>query len=261
MRQSRMLEDFAMGVDGDVIDLGPEDEQHSHSDDSLAEREWARARRAMMCVREIVRTEKSYMRHLNGFLNSEVSVEFQNLSACFDTFGLVQDSAGVSPILAEHLPRLIETSRMFCARLEEDPSAKGVSNAFLAVEEVLDFVFVQWSGVVGEVISSTQQRTESQATSEDGHTSSAGAGSGSSWIRRRSATASSAIQPSFLSMTPVNGGNSKNKKSARGSKPKKMTEQDVVIMPTQRAIRYVLMYRGKCALPTRRCVFLLTTHI
>ncbi|CCO29812.1 hypothetical protein BN14_03833 [Rhizoctonia solani AG-1 IB] len=124
MRQSRMLEDFAMGVDGDVIDLGPEDEQHSHSDDSLAEREWARARRAMMCVREIVRTEKSYMRHLNGFLNSE-------------------DSTGVSPILAEHLPRLIETSRMFCARLEEDPSAKGVSNAFLAVEEVLDFVFVQ----------------------------------------------------------------------------------------------------------------------
>ncbi|CAE6406680.1 unnamed protein product [Rhizoctonia solani] len=224
LRQSRMLEDFAMGVDGDVIDLGPEDEQHSNSDDSLAEREWARARRAMMCVREIVRTEKSYMRHLNGFLNS-------------------QDGAGVSLILAEHLPRLIEASRIFCARLEEDPSAKGVSNAFLAVEEVLDSTFVQWSAVVGEVISSTQQRTESQATSEDGHTSSAGTGSGSSWIRRRSATASSAIQPSFLSMTPVNGGNTKNKKSARGTKPKKMTEQDVVIMPTQRAIRYVLMYR------------------
>ncbi|KAF8753945.1 RhoGEF domain [Rhizoctonia solani] len=224
LRQSRMLEDFAMGVDGDMIDLGPEDEQRSHSDDSLAEREWARARRAMMCVREIVRTEKSYMRHLNGFINSE-------------------DGAGMSPILAEHLPRLIETSRMFCARLEEDPSAKGVSNAFLDVEEVLDATFVQWSGVVGEVISSTQQRTDSQATSEDGHTSSAGVGSGSSWIRRRSATASSAIQPAFLSMTPVNGGNSKNKKSARGTKSKKMTEQDVVIMPTQRAIRYVLMYR------------------
>ncbi|CAE6462031.1 unnamed protein product [Rhizoctonia solani] len=229
LRKSRMLEDFAMGVDGN--DLEPEDDRDSESDDSVAEREWVRARRAMMCVREIVRTEKSYMRHLVAFVNSE-------------------DAFGMSPILAEHLPRLIETTHMFCIRLEEDPSAKGVSNAFLEIEEVLDATYVQWSSVVGEVISSTQQRTESQATSDDGHTSGGGNGVGSSWIRRRSATANSAIQPAFqlnLGMTPVNGGNgnsnSKNKKSARGTKPKKMTEQDVVIMPTQRAIRYVLMYR------------------
>jgi hypothetical protein len=169
----------------------------------------------------------------------------------------------MSSILAEHLPRLIETSRLFCSRLEEDPSAWGVANAFLNAEELLEATLVQWSGVVGEVISSTHQRLESQGTSEDGHTSSAGTGSaGSSWIRRRSATASSAIQPSFqlnLSMTPVNGGNGKNKKSARGAKSKRMTEQDVVIMPTQRAIRYVLMYRGKCGV-LRLGVFLLTYY-
>ncbi|CAE6466406.1 unnamed protein product [Rhizoctonia solani] len=223
LRKSRMLEDFAMGVDGN--DLMPEDDRDSDSDDSVAEREWIRARRAMMCVREIVRTEKSYMRHLIAFVGSE-------------------DAFGMSPILVEHLPRLIETSRIFCARLEEDPSAKGVSEAFLALEEVLDATFVQWSSVVGEVISSTQQRTDSQATSDDGHTS-AGTGSGTS--RRRSATGSSGRMPSFpltLTMTAVNGSNSKNKKSSRGSKSKRMTEQDVVIMPTQRAIRYELMYRA-----------------
>ncbi|KAL5640324.1 hypothetical protein ACGC1H_007556 [Rhizoctonia solani] len=222
LRKSRMLEDFAMGVDGN--DLMPEDDQDSDSDDSVAEREWIRARRAMMCVREIVRTEKSYMRHLIAFVGGE-------------------DITGMSPTLVEHLPRLIETSRIFCARLEEDPSAKGVSEAFLALESVLDATFVQWSSVVGEVISSTQQRTDSQATSEDGHTS-GGTGTTS---RRRSATGSSGRMPSFpltLSMTPVNGGNSKNKKSSRGTKPKRMTEQDVVIMPTQRAIRYELMYRA-----------------
>ncbi|EUC56686.1 RhoGEF domain protein [Rhizoctonia solani AG-3 Rhs1AP] len=221
LRKSRMLEDFAMGVDGN--DLMPEDDQDSDSDDSVAEREWIRARRAMMCVREIVRTEKSYMRHLIAFVGGD-------------------DITGMSPILVEHLPRLIETSRIFCARLEEDPSAKGVSEAFLALESVLDATFVQWSSVVGEVISSAQ-RTDSQATSDDGHTS-AGTGITS---RRRSATGSSGRMPSFpltLSMTPVNGGNSKNKKSSRGTKSKRMTEQDVIIMPTQRAIRYELMYRA-----------------
>ncbi|CAE6416476.1 unnamed protein product [Rhizoctonia solani] len=223
LRKSRMLEDFAMGVDGN--DLGPEDDRDSDSDDSVAEREWIRARRGLMCVREIVRTEKSHMRHLIAFISSE-------------------DFVGMSPILVEHLPRLIETSRLFCARLEEDPSAKGVSEAFLEFEEMLDSTFVQWSSVVGEVISSTQQRTESQATSDDGHTSGS-TGNGTS--RRRSATGGSGRMPSFplsLSMTPVNGGNNKNKKSARGTKPKKMTEQDVVIMPIQRAIRYELMYRA-----------------
>ncbi|CAE7217095.1 unnamed protein product [Rhizoctonia solani] len=222
LRKSRMLEDFAMGVDGN--DLGPEDDRDSDSDDSIAEREWVRARRAMMCVREIVRTEKSYMRHLIAFVGSE-------------------DAIGISPILVEHLPRLIETSRIFCARLEEDPSAKGVSEAFLALEEVLDTAFVQWSSVVGEVISSTQ-RTDSQATSDDGHSSAATGGATS---RRRSATGGSGKMPSFplsLSMTPVNGGNSKNKKSSRGPKTKRMTEKDVVIMPIQRAIRYELMYRA-----------------
>lgn len=160
----------------------------------------------------------------------------------------------MSSILAEHLPRLIETSRVFCSGLEEDPSAWGVSKAFLGAEEQLEATLVQWSGVVGEVISSTHHKSESQAISEDGHTSSAGSGSASSsWIRRRSATANTSIQLNLM-MTPVNGSNGKNKKSTRGTKTKKMTEQDVVIMPTQRAIRYVLMFRGKCAAPLG-CIF------
>lgn len=149
--------------------------------------------------------------------------------------------------MVDHLPRLIETSRAFTARLEEDPSAWGVSLAFLAVEEQLELALVEWSGVVGKVISSFQNKGDSQATSDDGHTSSAGTGStGSSWIRRRSATANSAAQPFQLNltMTPVLGG-SKDKKPARMAKSKRLKEQDVVIMPTQRVLRYVLMYRGK----------------
>jgi hypothetical protein len=151
----------------------------------------------------------------------------------------------MSPILLEHLPRLVEISRIFAARLEEDPSAWGVSVAFLAVEEQLEAALVDWSGVVGQVISAMRVGGESQAASDDGHTSSAGSGSNTSWIRRRSATAGGASQPFQLNltMTPVIG--SKDKKTARIAKSKRLTEQDLAIMPTQRVLRYVLMYRGK----------------
>ncbi|QRV94790.1 RhoGEF domain protein [Ceratobasidium sp. AG-Ba] len=224
-RKSRMLEDYAMGADQSRESHEDEPDPGSETDDSTAAREWDKARRAMMCVREIVRTEKSYLRHMMGFLGGDQSI--------------------MSPILLEHLPRLIETSRMLTARLEEDPTAWGVSKAFLDVEEQLEAALVEWSGVVGHVVSSRSSRGESQATSEDGHTSSAGSGSAaSSWIRRRSATASSSSTQPFqlnLSMTPVIG--SKDKKSNRVAKSKRLTEQDVAIMPTQRVLRYVLLYR------------------
>ncbi|KAG8737238.1 hypothetical protein FRC10_008408 [Ceratobasidium sp. 414] len=229
LRKSRVLEEFAMGADQDYEDtaVDAETDPGSETDDSAAEREWDKARRAVLCVREIVRTEKSYLHHLVGFLDSDQLV--------------------MSSVLLEHLPRLVETSRIFAAHLEEDPSAWGVSVAFLAVEKQLEDALVEWSGVVGEVISSMRNGGESQAASEDGHTSSAGTGSGaSSWIRRRSATASSSNSQPFqlnLSMTPVIG--SKDKKSNRGAKSKRLTEQDAAIMPIQRALRYVLMYRGK----------------
>lgn len=218
LRQSRMLLDFAMGAEST---RGPElgDYEDSDTDDNIAEREWVRARRAMMCVREIVRTEKSYLQHLVGFLNNE-------------------DASTMSSILAEHLPRLIETSRLFCSKLEEDPSAYGVSRAFVDLQEQLEATFVQWSSAFDEMNSLARQRRESQT-----HGS-----AGSTWIRRRSATAGYATPPlsSFrlsLITTPMNGGGSKGHKLTRRINCGKITEQDVIVMPTGRAVRYILMYR------------------
>lgn len=65
--RGRELEGLAMGVD--VAPPPSADE----SDGSAEERGWVLARRAMLCVREIVRTEKSYQRHLIRLLESEVS--------------------------------------------------------------------------------------------------------------------------------------------------------------------------------------------
>lgn len=52
--------------------------------------------------------------------------------------------------MLQYLPALISASYAFCASLAEDPSAWGVSAAFLSNEEALEAAFVAWSGVVGE---------------------------------------------------------------------------------------------------------------
>jgi hypothetical protein len=82
LRKSRMLEEFVMGVDANGAEP---DDIDSDSDGSVAEREWVRARRAMMCVREIVRTEKSYLKHLAGFFSGEVSLPCLVSSICIDS--------------------------------------------------------------------------------------------------------------------------------------------------------------------------------
>lgn len=90
LRKSRVLEEFAMGAD-QGIDTEADVDPGSQTDDSAAEREWVKARRAMMCVREIVRTEKSYLRHLSGFANGEVSLAgSEGMSSCTDFFGFAR---------------------------------------------------------------------------------------------------------------------------------------------------------------------------
>jgi hypothetical protein len=88
LRKSRVLEEFAMGADQGAEYVEDPVDPGSETDDSMAEREWVKARRAMMCVREIVRTEKSYLRHLVGFCNGDVSCLFWYLFARVDCFEL-----------------------------------------------------------------------------------------------------------------------------------------------------------------------------
>lgn len=52
---------------GDAFD---EADSHAGEDD---ERVWLKARRAMLCVREIIRTESTYRRHLSRVFEMEVS--------------------------------------------------------------------------------------------------------------------------------------------------------------------------------------------
>ncbi|KAG9121022.1 hypothetical protein FRC07_003197 [Ceratobasidium sp. 392] len=226
VNRSRVLEEFVMGTNQSNADVEPEVDPGYETDESATERDCARARRAILCVREIVRTERSYLQSMMSLLN--------------------ENQSNMSPILLEHLPYLIKISAQFTVRLEEDPSVWGVSTAFLAVEEQLEDVLVKWSGVVGQVISSIRTWGDNQAASECDYLYGSTSGKAASlWTRRRSVTTGAVPSQQLrlnLTMTPMND------KSARAANRRKLAEQNVTIMPTQRVLRYVLMYRVELTL-------------
>jgi hypothetical protein len=79
------------------------------------------------------------------------------------------EDAGTPPLLVKHLPLLISASQAFCNRLIEDPSAWGVSAAFVTVEAILEQVFVDYCQVVGKIMLACQQQTTPQKSSASSH--------------------------------------------------------------------------------------------
>lgn len=99
---------------------------------SLDDLEWKTARRALLCCRELVRTERNYQVCLRQLLTG--------------------DTATPPPgLVLTYVPALLRASEALLSRLEDDPSAWGVSAAFVAVEEDVEAAFVAWAGVVGEI--------------------------------------------------------------------------------------------------------------
>jgi hypothetical protein len=79
------------------------------------------------------------------------------------------EDAGTPPLLVKHLPLLISASQAFCNRLVEDPSAWGVSAAFVTVEAILEQVFVDYCQVVGQIMLACQQQATPQKSSSSPH--------------------------------------------------------------------------------------------
>ncbi|KIP03849.1 hypothetical protein PHLGIDRAFT_129914 [Phlebiopsis gigantea 11061_1 CR5-6] len=99
---------------------------------SLDDHEWKTARRALLCCRELVRTERNYQARLRVLVSGETSTP-------------------PPAIVLTYIPALLHASEALLSRLEDDPSAWGVSAGFVAVEEEVESAFVAWAGVVGEI--------------------------------------------------------------------------------------------------------------
>ncbi|KAI0095153.1 hypothetical protein BDY19DRAFT_69037 [Irpex rosettiformis] len=105
---------------------------------------WKSARRALLCCRELVRTERSYQARLRQLLAGETDTP--------------------PPVLVfSHVLALLHASEALLARLEDDPSAWGVSAAFVGVEEEVEAAFVAWCGVVGALFEGDDPPAERQA--------------------------------------------------------------------------------------------------
>jgi hypothetical protein len=169
-----------------------------------------------------------------------------------------------------YLPALLRASQALLKGLSEDPSAWGVSAAFMRCENQLESAMVAWSGVAGQFFSKKR-------TTRSWRRSLSRSSSNSLTHLRRGSIPSS---PSSMDMSPIGSmsmpmllmgdrvkeeaennrdgiDSEKTEKVEEGDfkalsdKPKKDVRQrklsvrDLAIQPTQRVMRYVLLYRGE----------------
>jgi hypothetical protein len=211
---------------------------------------WHTARQALLTCRELVRTERHYLSSLTLLIASETATL-------------------PPPLMIHYASQLAAVSQRFLTHLEADPSALGVAAAFLGVEEPLEGAFVGWCGVVGiwfEAPSSPMipKRRLSKGRSEEDipEFGASAAHTGNGYIRRNgnswrrnvptmtslnesTATLSQGLTPSFsYSFLNWRRDRSGNGPSTNGN-TKKPPVRDLAILPTQRVLRYVLIYRGQ----------------
>jgi len=120
--------------------LGEEpDQQRTHTPAGAAVKEaaWKMQKRALLSSREVILTERSYLSQLTRFHSAVIGG--YAASYCPD-------------ILFEYLPLLVQTSQLFLSFMEEDPSAWGVTAAFISAADVLERTLVAYCAVAGEVM-------------------------------------------------------------------------------------------------------------
>ena len=214
---------------------------------------WHTARQALLTCRELVRTERHYLSSLAVLTASETATL-------------------PPPLMIHYASQLAAVSQRFLTHLEADPSALGVAAAFLGLEEPLEGAFVGWCGVVGiwfeaassPMIPSPKRRLSKGRSEEDIPEFGASAAhpvngslrrNGNSWRRNvptmtslngSTSTPSQGLTPSFsYSFLNWRKDRSANGPSTNGiGNTKKPPVRDLAILPTQRVLRYALIYRG-----------------
>lgn len=136
-------------LDGDESDDDDEDYPFSDEEEVMVaedDSDWKIARRALLCCRELILTERAYQNHLRTLLSGDITPTIQH--------------PRVPALVLTYLPALLRASEAFLSRMEEDPSAWGVSAAWLGCEEEMEGAFVGWCGVVGELFVDGDSRRE-----------------------------------------------------------------------------------------------------
>jgi hypothetical protein len=197
-----------------------------HNSPHVVSATWRTARRALLACRELVRTEKHYLDGLRAL-------------ACCDT------STDPPPILLAYLPKLISTSQALLEKMEKNPSAQGVADAFLSLQDDIETAFVQWCAIVGSVFvdeNGTPDLHEPEMKPMKRRVN--------SWGKRIQSLRSSPASSTVNLLAPEIS-------MARLEKAKKPSVRELAILPTQRITRYTLLYKGN-SIRSNQSLFILT---
>lgn len=162
-----------------------------------------------------------------------------------------------------YLPALLHASEVLLKGISEDPSAWGVSATFIACEDELESAMVAWGGVAGQFFSK-KRKSRSWRMSTTSQTSPA-----SPPLPTPLQTPSPKPSTSFINgmaalpptlaflgdstkevdaevKTPSENGHAVDDRSSDKCRriDRKVTVRDLAIQPTQRVMRYVMLYRG-----------------
>ncbi|OAX40873.1 hypothetical protein K503DRAFT_798430 [Rhizopogon vinicolor AM-OR11-026] len=236
------------------------------SDDAAV---WHTARKALFCIREIIRTERKYQEALKALLAG-------------------QTANPPPPLMLSYLPDLIRVSEALLKAFLDDPSAWGVSTAFMACEDNIEAAMVSWSSVAGNFFTDSPSKETDSASIKAkwrrrkslllstgspllpvpgrsrGHSPPASptalplirsfTSETGSRIRQRTdghyrkvsndgSVESSTTERSSPGVNSVDEKDGRADDSKRGSPTRSPSVRDLAIQPTQRVMRYVLMYQ------------------
>jgi hypothetical protein len=180
--------------------------------DDLTDSSWNTARQALLICREMLRTERRYLSSLRTLAKGGTAT-FPPLTMLY------------------YLPHLIMASEEFIQSMTKNPSVQGISEAFLAIKGKLDEAFVKWCGVVGTFFADDGDK--SRNTSEDA--------SHQPVVKLRKAI--STPMHDMQHATVDNVIIIEPKKIRRNSKARPSV-RELAILPTQRIVRYVLLFKG-----------------
>lgn len=271
----------------DIVKKTEREERHSvvmHTISPEEESEWLHARRAILCCRELVRTERSYQARLQELVDGNVRPHSAFMPR-FRLSALLQICDTAPSLLLQYIPALLDASKVLSIQFNEDMSASGVSRAFLHVESILEPAFTAWSSVVGaffglqaSTIPSRNHKRKLTGSSIVAEEKQLVTSSGTIRLRRISArsrhetstsypstpvqsaspvsaSASTTWPPQVSSSQPsqssdgrestMSAKKSLRKKEARSQDRRRMPPfRELAILPTQRVTRYALLYKG-----------------
>ncbi|CAA7264855.1 unnamed protein product [Cyclocybe aegerita] len=210
---------------------------------------WLATRRALLICRELIQTERHYLASLRALV--------------------AQDTASPPPPLMLHYAsEVLRASAGVLAGMEREPGMRGVARAFVDRAEEVDGAYVRWCGVVGgwfadgaeegeegHVVKRKRSRTNHHRTSVPGVDGEGEEGSG-----KEREVASPPVSPlkrtvstwrrSMPSIPSLGLGEAHHANESAPPAPRsarKPTVRDLAILPTQRVMRYVLLYRDLLA--------------